>query len=200
MCLMNMNIGRPLEFDPETALDAAVDLFWRKGYESTSLQDLLAVMDISKSSLYQAFGSKQKLFGLCMRRYQDGLTSLLRQRLVAADSGRSFITGFLHSVLDEVNAPDGPRGCLVLNTANEFAQRDPGVACEVAQGIERFRGVLLNAVERAQREGDIDPKRDPAILASYLVSSMSGLKTLAKAGADVNILKGIIDVVLKTLD
>lgn len=175
-------------------------LFWRKGYENTSMQDLLAVMDISRSSLYQAFGSKQRLFGLCMRHYQDMLTSQLRQRLEAAETGRRFITDFLHAVPDEVCVPGGSRGCLLFNTANEFAQRDPAIAGEVAQGIERFREVLRAAVERAQREGEIDAKRDPTILASYLVSSMSGLKTLAKAGAEADVLKGIVNVALKALD
>lgn len=175
-------------------------LFWRKGYENTSMQDLLAVMDISRSSLYQAFGSKQRLFGLCMQHYQETLSSQLRQGLESAKSGRCFIADFLHSVLDEACAPSGSRGCLLFNTANEFAQRDPAIAKMVAQGIERFQEVLRAAVARAQHEGEIDAKRDPTILASYLVSSMSGLKTLAKAGAEADVLKGIVNVALKALD
>jgi len=87
-----------------------------------------------------------------------------------------------------------------MNTASEFAQSEPEIAQDVAQSIERFRAVLQAAVERAQREGDIAPERDAQTLANYLVSSMSGLKTQAKAGADAATLKGIIAVVLKALD
>jgi TetR/AcrR family transcriptional repressor of nem operon len=197
---MAANPGRPLEFDPDAALEAAMGVFWRQGYENTSMQDLLTAMNISKSSLYQAFGSKRRLFDFSMQRYQDGFTHYLREHLQAAPSGRGFIAGFLNSVLDEVRAPGGSRGCLVMNTAIEFAQRDPAVSDAVNQGIDRFRGVLQAAVERAQREGEIGQDRDPAILASFLVSSMSGLKTLAKAGADEKVLKGIIELVLKALD
>jgi len=197
---MAANIGRPLEFDPDTALDAAMHLFWSKGYEHTSMQDLLTAMNLSKSSLYQAFGGKQQLFQLCLTRYADQLAGRLYQGLAAAPSGRRFIEGFLHSVLDDVAGTCEPRGCLVMNAASEFAQSKPEIAQDVAHSVERFRGALQAAVERAQREGDIPVERDACTLANYLVSSMSGLKVQAKAGADAPTLEGIIEMVLKALD
>lgn len=171
--------------------------FWSKGYEHTSMQDLLTAMNLSKSSLYQAFGSKQRLFQRCLARYSDQFAAQLRQGLADAPSGWRFIEDFLHSVLKD--AGGAPRGCLVMNTASEFGQSEPEVAQDVAQSIGRFRALLQAAVERAQREGDIAPERDARILASYLVSSMSGLKTQAKAGADAETLKGIIAVILRAL-
>lgn len=197
---MNANIGRPLEFDPEIALDAAMNLFWLKGYEHTSMQDLLTAMNLSKSSLYQAFGGKQQLFQQCIARYTDQFAGLLYQGLAAAPSGRQFIDDFLHSVLEDVAGTCAPRGCLVMNTASEFAQSKPEIAQDVVKSVERFRGALQAAVERAQREGDIAPERDARTLANYLVSSMSGLKVQAKAGANMQTLNGIIKVVLKALD
>lgn len=191
--------GRPLEFDPDAAVLAAMHLFWRKGYENTSLQDLLDVMRISKSSLYQAFGNKQALFERCMTRYGDLMVGQLHDALTSAPSGLAFIRQFLESVLDEARGECEARGCLVLNTANEFARRDPAIAEAVAQGLGRFHSVLLAAVRRAQLEGDIAPDRDAIMLANYLVSSMSGLKTLSKAGADEASLRGTIGLVLKTL-
>jgi len=196
---MTANVGRPLEFDPETALEAAMQVFWAKGYEHSSMQDLLGAMDLSKSSLYQAFGSKQGLFRRCLTRYADQLSAHLRQGLAAAPSGWSFIESFLHSVLQDVEGEGQPRGCLVMNTASELAQSEPPIAEDVAASIARFRRALQAAVERAQREGDIDPRRDPATLAAFLVSSMSGLKVQAKAGADADTLKGIIEVALRAL-
>ncbi|OIP17707.1 MAG: hypothetical protein AUK53_01980 [Betaproteobacteria bacterium CG2_30_59_46] len=197
---MVKNIGRPLEFDPDTAVDAAMHLFWSKSYKHTSMQDLLAVMNLSKSSLYQTFGGKQQLFRRCLARYADQFSGRLYQGLAAAPSGRRFIEEFLHSVLDDVAGNFEPRGCLVMNTASEFAQSEPEIARDVAKSVERFRGALQAAVERAQREGDIAPERDARTLAAYLVSSMSGLKVQAKAGADAQTLKGIIELVLKALD
>ncbi len=174
-------------------------LFWSQGFEHTSMQELLDRMNLSKSSLYQAFGGKQQLFRQCVARYTDLFAARLRQGLAEAPSGRGFIEVFLYSVLEDVNGATAPRGCLVMNTACEFAQSEPDIARDVAQGIERFRGVLRAAVEQAQREGDIDPGRDAQTLASYLVSSMTGLKTQAKAGADAETLRGIVAVVLRAL-
>ena len=196
---MHTSPGRPLEFDPDVALSAAMQLFWRKGYENTSLQDLLDTMQLSKSSLYQAFGSKQALFERCMSHYGDFMIGHLRGVLAESPSGLAFIRQFLESVLDEARGVCEARGCLLLNTANEFAQRDPRITEAVAQGLGRFHGVLLEAVQRAQREGDIPRERDAVMLANYLVSSMSGLKTLSKAGADEASLRGIIGLVLKAL-
>lgn len=200
MQAMATNIGRPLEFDPDIALEAAMDQFWAKGYEHTSMQDLLGAMNLSKSSLYQAFGGKQPLFRRCVARYADQVAQRLRAGLAAAPTGRAFIESFLHSALKEVAATHAPRGCLVMNTASEFSQSEPEIAGDVAQSIARFREVLQAAVERAQREGDIAADRDARVLAHYLVSSMSGLRTQAKAGADAKTLKEIIAVILKALD
>lgn len=196
---MKASPGRPLEFDPDVALMAAMQVFWCKGYENTSMQDLLEAMQLSKSSLYQAFGGKQALFERCIARYGDFLTGQLRVALAEAPSGLVFIRHFLESVLDEARGELEARGCLVLNTANEFARRDPRIAEAVAEGLGRFHGLLLEAVQRAQREGDIPPERDAVMLANYLMNNMSGLKTLSKAGADEASLKGIIELVLKAL-
>lgn len=191
--------GRPLEFDPDTALEAAMQVFWRNGYENTSMQDLLDAMKLSKSSLYQAFGGKQALFERCIARYGDEMVGALREALQTSPSGLAFIRQFLESVLDEARGVCEARGCLVLNTANEFARRNPRIAEAVAHGLNRFHGVLMAAVERAQDEGDIPPERNASMLATYLVSSMSGLKTLSKAGADEQTLKGIIDLAMKAV-
>jgi len=196
---MKLSPGRPLEFDPDAALDAAMQVFWRNGYENTSMQDLLDTMQISKSSLYQAFGGKQALFERCMTRYGDDMIGTLREALQASPSGLGFIRQFLESVLDEARGVCETRGCLVLNTANEFARRDPEIAKAVSRGLDRFHEVLLARVERAQKEGDIPSARNAVMLVNYLVSSMSGLKTMSKAGTDEDTLHGIIELTLKAL-
>ncbi len=196
---MKASPGRPLEFDPDTALEAAMQVFWRKGYESTSMLDLLDAMQLSKSSLYQAFGGKQALFSQCLLRYTDTLTQQFRAWLAQSPSAMVFIRSFVESVLDEARGVCEARGCLVLNTVNEFGRSDPEVASSIAEGLARIHGVMLSAVQRAQAEGDIPPQHDAVTLANYLVSSMSGLKTLSKAGADEASLRGIIEMVLASL-
>ncbi len=196
---MAAQTGRPLEFDPDTALASAMDVFWKQGFENTSMQDLLVAMDLSKSSLYQTFGNKQALFERCLGRYGDTMVAALRAMLAESPSGMDFIRVFLESVLDEARGVCEARGCLLLNTASEFADRDPSVARVVSLGLDRFHALLRDAVVRAQGEGDIPAGHDPAVLASFLVNGMSGLKTLSKAGVDEARLRGIIDLTLRAL-
>lgn len=196
---MHASAGRPLEFEPQEALTRAMQVFWRQGYEHTSLDDLLRATGLSKSSLYRTFGGKHELFDQCLTHYADIMSERLQAKLDGASSGLVFISQFLESVLDDVSCPDCARGCLLLNTVNEFAQRDPCVARSVARETERVRVVLEAAVRRAVAEGDLDPKLEPGLGSDYLISAMSGLKTMAKAGADAHRLRGLIRLTLQAM-
>jgi TetR/AcrR family transcriptional repressor of nem operon len=195
-----MTFGRPLEFDPEIAVEAAMRLFWRKGYESSSLQDLLGAMGLSKSSFYQTFKSKHALFQRCIRHYRQTLTSEMQEQLKSVGSGRDFITTQFRSVAKETSGVDARRGCLLMNTASEFAQTDPQIAELVSYSIESVTEVFESAVQQAQQQGDIPSTKDARALATYLVSSMSGLRNMVKAGADRGTVKRITDFVLAALD
>lgn len=195
-----MTIGRPLEFNPDHALDAAMQLFWRKGYESSSLQDLLGTMGLSKSSFYQTFKSKHLLFQQCLQHYRQTLTDEMRAQLQKTGSGKTFITTLFHNVSNETRGPDARRGCLLMNTASEFAQSDPEIAELVSSSIDKFTQVFELAIQQAQQQGDISSDKDPKALATYLVSSMSGLRNMVKAGANRETVKHIADMVLSALD
>lgn len=195
-----MSVGRPLEFDPDKALDAAVQVFWGRGYEATSLSDLLVAMDLSKSSLYQAFGSKQALFERCLARYTDELSARMRAALGEATSGRRFIEETFQAVARTARRPAGEKGCLIANSATELGQREPALAAPVASGLDRFGRVFREAVVRAQADGEIPKGADPADLASYLVASMNGLRTMIKAGADRRSARMLVNLMLKALD
>lgn len=195
-----MSIGRPLQFDPVQVLDTAIQVFWGSGYESTSLQDLLKAMNLSKSSFYQAFGSKQQLFERCLRRYREQTAQKLLARLDEVGSGRRFIAEMLESAVAEARSEHKPRGCLVMNTANEFAQRDPEVAAWVQQGVDRFKAIFVAAIRLSQSQGEIPSERDPETLALYLVSSLSGIKTMVKAGLNERDAERIVGVILSALD
>ncbi len=194
-----VNAGRPREFDTEQALDAAMHLFWRQGYEATSMQDLLDNMQLSKSSLYQTFGSKHDLFQQCLDRYRQMMTSGLQQALDNAPSGKQFIEDFFTDwVVDTCNA-DMRIGCLIMNSATELAPHDEEVGKLIKQGTDRFAKVFQQAIERAQREGDIANDKDPVTLSYFLVSNLSGLNAMAKAGANRKVLKGIAQEIIQSL-
>ena len=194
-----MSTGRPIEFDTDEVLGAATLTFWSKGYEATSMQDLLAATRLSKSSLYQAFGGKQALFGRCISGYTDQMVGQLRGRLDQSASPLDFIATTLREIAAEGAATAAPRGCLVMNTASEFGQREPEFARWVESGITRVRTVMLLAVKRGQARGEITSNRTAAILADYLMSSIAGLRTMVKAGAPQKMVAGVVDVIVASL-
>lgn len=194
-----MTTGRPRSFDPDRALEQAMACFWRQGYEATSLADLLEATGLSKSSLYSAFGGKQALFERCLERYREQIAEGLEAALAESPSAIDFLRELFHGVAQETRGRHARRGCLVVNTANEIGPRTPGIAREVARGTRRFEALFRRAVERAQAEGDIDPKRDAATLARYLTTAMAGLRTQLRAGASAGELHAIADVILDGL-
>ena len=145
-----MATGRPIEFDPDQVVASATAAFWSKGYEATSLQDLLDATGLSKSSLYQSFGGKQQLFGRCISAYTDRMVALL-ERLGDSDSAMQVHRLGADGGRQRRGRGRRPIGCLVMNTASEFGQREPVFAEWVDSGISRVRAVMLRAVEQGQR-------------------------------------------------
>ena len=193
-------MGRPLEFDPERVVDQSMHVFWSQGYDATSLQDLLRTTGLSKSSLYQAFHSKQNLFDRCIDHYVDNLAKQMLGQLAESRSGRQFIEQTFQSVVDHADVPEADRGCLLWNATVEFGQRDAAVAKRLGQGMDRLAGVFETAVKRAQEEGDISPVKNPKVLSLYLLSSMSGLRSMLKGGIGGQKIKGVVQVILASLD
>lgn len=175
-------------------------LFWSKGYEATTMQDLLAAMGLSKSSLYQGFGGKKELFILCINRYRNNMSEVLAGLLGKTKSGRLFIEKLLLNFAIEARQPEHlKRGCLLMNTASEFAQKDSQVAEHVTAGFTRLREALQAAVLRGQQEGDISPVHDAGVLSDYLICSIGGITTVVKGGADEQRVKEIVGVIMKAL-
>lgn len=175
-------------------------LFWQYGYEATSLQTLVAEMDLSRSSFYQAFGSKHDLFLLCLERYREQTTVMLQNRLAAAPSGRDFIAGTLEWAIEEAAAGTGATGCLIMNTATEFAQQNQPIAALVTQGLESYRTIFEAAAKRGQREGSIRTDKAADVLAGYLVTTMGGLRTMVKAGTDLTSLNEMVNVAMDAIE
>jgi len=194
-----MPIGRPQEFDHDVVLDKAMQLFWRHGYEATSLSDLTGNMGLSKSSFYQAFGNKHELFLLCIERYQQKTASEMRQDLQHCPSGYAFIKQMLTRVSGEKSELANPRGSMVTNTATEFAQTDTAVAKSVRQGLKVFRKMFRQAIVKGQLDGSVSSRRSPGELADYLLTSMSGLRTLVKAGTPATTLQKSVNLVLESI-
>lgn len=194
-----MNLGRPIEFDPDAALDAAMETFWQHGYEATYLSDLLAATGLSKSSLYQTFGNKQSLFEACLVRYREIQVKQMLSALAKAKSAMAFLEALLLGIAQEARCREPSKGCLIINTATELSGREPSIAQLVSQGIEAFGSVMRAAIERGQADGDIPADRDVESLSQYLLASIAGLRAMVKAGANEKAVRQIVGVVLTAL-
>lgn len=193
-----MNRGRPRTFDPDLVLENAMQLFWGKGYEATSLQDLLEATGLSKSSLYESFGNKQSLFEAAFTRYFETRAKQMRERLEQADSPLGFVRECLLSVFEDVER-DTPRGCMLVNVANEFSTRDPAVQRLIELATRRFHELFERAFALAQARGEMSDTRSPSELARYLHCVMTGLRTQTKSGLGRKELLTVIEMVMANL-
>ena len=191
--------GRPLQYNPDEALEAAMLVFWEKGYEATSLIDLLKATRLSKSSLYQGFGSKHGLFLKCLERFQRQTVSDLSRRLKQASTGRSFIENVLSRVINEAREEGSPRGCMLVNTATEFSQLDRHVASRISLAFDSYKSVFLEGVHAGQKDGSIRKDQSAEYLAGYLVMGMSGLRTMVKAGTPPEALESMAAMLIETV-
>jgi TetR/AcrR family transcriptional repressor of nem operon len=192
-------MARPKEFDPDQALDRAVELFWRKGYEATSIQDLVEALGINRSSLYGTFGDKHALYLAAIDRYCEDVVAPRVAELDQAASPRAAIRQLFLSIPTRATRRRERRGCLLCNAAVERAPVDAKVQAEVMSGLGRLGTALRRALLRARAAGEIAPSIDPAALADYLLSSYVGLIVIAKAGRKPAQLRRTAELVLKAL-
>ncbi|MEH6630663.1 MAG: TetR/AcrR family transcriptional regulator [Halopseudomonas aestusnigri] len=194
-----MMLGRPREFDIDIALDQAMELFWTQGYESTSLHNLLAATGLSKSSLYKVFGSKQQLFEMSIDHYSEKLHASMKKGLEVKASGWSFINDILQFIAHEGDRTPEPRGCLLVNSINEWRVRDLEIKKLIIDRFSTFEDLFEQAIIRAQREGDIPQDNSSQELAAFLFCSISGLRSSVKAGASKEKLDTIVRFILSSL-
>lgn len=188
-------MGRPREFDKIQALDAAMDVFWRRGFKAASLGALTQAMGLSRSSFYQSFGNKQDVLAAVLDWYTEQQARRMAQAL-AGPSLRGALEAFFAAIARD---NDGGRGCLLGNCAVELGPHDQEVAAQVRRGLRGLIGVLEQRIRRAQEEGEIGSSRSPADLANYLGASINGLRVLAKSGMDEPSLIATGTLVLETL-
>jgi len=191
-------IGRPRAFKEDAALDAAMRVFWEKGYEGTSLDDLTAAMGINRSSLYSAFGDKQSLFEKVIARYSAGPMAFLFEAL-NQPTARAVIDLILRSVVEFLSDPGHPKGCLSLQG---------GLACgsgaeEIKQSMIQWRRGAVTELEkrfkRAKVEGDLDRDTDPKDLARYVAILMNGLGVQAVNGATRSEMNRAVELALRSM-
>ena len=192
-------MARPKEFDPEIAVDQAMEVFWRKGYAATTPQDLVDALGIGKGSLYNAFGSKHGLFQRALRRYRDRQTAALVEMLERPGPVKERLRKALTAVAEmDLAAPDR-RGCLAVNTAAELAGTDKEAAELVRRMLDRTEDAFRALIKEGQRAGEIAPGRDPAALGSLLMNTVVGMRIVARVAEGPDRLARVIDAAIDSL-
>ena len=193
-------MARPKEFKHDVVLDRAMQAFWSRGYEATSIQHLVDRMGIQRGSLYDTFGDKRTLFFAAIDRYDRVVTGKLLAALDEPASGKDAIRRFFRLKVELAMEPGRPRGCLVTNSAAELASRDRGTATKVGAVLTKIEASFNRAVVRAQKAGEIDPTRNARALARFLTSSAQGLSVMAKTFPERAVLEDIVKVTLAALE
>ena len=190
---------RPKEFDPEAILDQAVDVFWARGYEGTSIQDLVDALGINRSSLYATFGDKHDLYLAALQRYGQNALGRVAKTLNGPGPVHQAINDLFDAAVIPVEQNEDRRGCLICNAAVEQAPRDPAVEAEVKADFKFIEDGFAKALDRAKAADEIDARSDATAIAKYLTSNYMGLRVMAKAGHDPASLRDVANVTLSIL-
>ena len=192
-------MARIKTFDPTSVIDRAMQLFWRQGYEATSVQELVDALGIGRGSLYDTFGDKHTLFLASLDRYSEMVFSALMPPLQAEGPVRDALQQVLMRVLDLATAPSHPPGCLMTNTLAELGLRDTDVAQRILLNYRQLESALITVLRRGQETGEIAVRHTAPALARFLLTTMQGLRVLAKAQPDRALLEEVVSVALTTL-
>ena len=192
-----MAMGRPREFDVDKALDLALQVFWRKGYEGASMADLTETMGITKPSLYSAFGNKEELFRKALDRYVDGPGGYFQVAL-AKPTVRAVVEHLLYESADAVTDPNHPPGCLAVQGALSCGDAAESIKQELMSRRAKGEQDLRARFERAIAEGDLPSGSDAADLAAYISAILQGMAVQAAGGASRAQLRKIAEMTLRT--
>ncbi len=191
-------MARPRAFDRDVALGAALDVFWRNGYEATSTDDLRYAMGIGRQSLYDTFGDKRRVYLEALERYQTRSVDAVVAQLRAGPSPLAAIRSVV-SAYASASAEERALGCLGVSAICEFGSADKAVAALGAAAAARLQDAFETALREAVRAGEVRPSLDPHAGALFLQSLLLGLKISAKAGTSPQNLRDVANVAFEGL-
>ncbi|RXH22104.1 MULTISPECIES: TetR/AcrR family transcriptional regulator [Bradyrhizobium] len=194
-----MRMGRPREFDAETALDQAMEVFWRHGYEGATIAQLTEAMGINPPSLYACFGNKEGLLKAALDRYTK-LRGVWMDEVVAAPTARDVAERMLMGIADKQTDPANPPGCLLVQGGIACGSGSENVPFELAARRAQNEDQLRDRFIRAKAEGDLKESSDPAALARYVSAVSVGMGVMASSGADREALRQVATVAVQAVE
>jgi TetR/AcrR family transcriptional regulator, transcriptional repressor for nem operon len=178
---LDMTRGRPQEFDRETALGKAMDLFWSHGYEATGMQALTEHMGISRQSLYNTFGDKHSLLKEAIGNYNRHLCTKWSEILLSTGSPLKNMDRFFE-VMESYTQTKDFRGCLMANTALEMGNRDPVVQKLLKKGGAQLDKLIEETLNKAVHNGELENSVDTSSMARFIINNIRGVMVTKKGG------------------
>lgn len=187
------------QFDTTTAIENAMNVFWERGYEATSMQDLTNAVGLGRGSIYQAFGSKDGLYRAALAHYVDLMSSAVVDAMGGGGDVRSALRRAMLGRLEVAVGDPLGRGCMLVNATCELLPRDPRTSKTVRDVMAANKQAIELALDFAIERGEIAPSFDPASLADFFVAALSGLLVATKAGVDRDSITRSVEIALSTL-
>ena len=183
------------KFNQEEILDQAMEVFWQKGYEGTSVQDLTKATGLGRGSLYGAFGDKEQLFITVLDRYAAKFQAEIVEQLNNPDPYQA-LEGMFKVMIERMSNPKYPRGCLNTNTSVGMSGKSEMIERKIAERLGGLESAIYLVLRKAQTEGKLSPKRDLRALARFLVAVSQGMAVLNKTFADPSVIKDVAKIAL----
>ncbi len=192
-------MARTKQFDPDVALQKALELFWERGYEATSMADLVEHLGIARASIYATFGGKHELYVRAFERYLEDRDPAIMEALSQPGPALPAVRALVEAYADESLRDEHRRGCMVVNAAVEVMARDPQTARRVEASWDALEAALTSALTRARAQGELPPGKDPRALARFLLVVLQGMRVLGRAHPDPGRLRDAAEQALAAL-
>jgi TetR/AcrR family transcriptional repressor of nem operon len=193
-------MARTKDFDEQEVLDKAVELFWRKGYNATSMQVLVDELGISRSSLYDTFGDKHALFMTALERYRVEGSERLRSIMESPLPAREIIKKLLEVTAGELFNDQQHKGCFMVNAEVEVAPHDKEVNQVVCENDQQVEEAFYRVIKRGQESGEIANQQDARALARFTFNTVKGIRVSAKTTSDKGLLADILKIAMAAFD
>jgi len=188
------------QFDEVEVLKKAKDVFTEKGYNGTSMDDLVQATGLSRSSIYDTFGDKHGLFLRTLDQYKTAQLDDLTQLQAKTDSPKKKIRIIFDYTVKDILTDEERKGCMLVNASIEMSCVDKVIAKAALESMEEMEGHLYILIKEGQAKGEIAKKASPKALARYLYNSLMGLRMVGKSRPDADALREIVKVTLSILD
>jgi len=189
-------MARQREFDADRVVARAIDLFWKHGYEGTSVQDLVEATGVSRAGLYAVFGNKEGLFNAAIDRYMSGGVGRMILDAPLDEPVASLLRRVFAQIVEQGATNARPRGCMITNTAVELAEERGPAAAKVAANMLEIEADLHARIRRGQARGEIARAMDARAAARFVLNNMHGLRVMAKLFPQRETLQDIAGCVL----